>query len=196
MIIGVTGKIGTGKSHVAKFLKRKLKFQILDADKIKFDIIENSDLHNTIVSTFGARVLHPNGTIDRNKLMITTGKDPLHLKILGEYVNKKIGDEIRSILKSEDDNFIIESTDPQRQNLTSLFNVSVLVVTNKRIGYQRLLRKYPKDVVDAVWQYQKDVKNYDYVIDNSGSIRELRNDINQLVHDMLHEQNAKTIPEE
>lgn len=191
MIIGISGKVGTGKSHVAKFLKRKLKFELIDADKIKNNLMQAPNTKDKLVTTFGPRVLHRNGDIDRNKISLISSKDSLRLQVLSEYLDVPTGEEIKEILRENDDNYIIESTDPIRQGISNLFDVSILVVTPKRTGYERLLRKYPKDSINNLWKWQKDVKNYDYVIENKDSIADLRKDIDQLIFEMFHNDKNK-----
>ena len=69
MIIGVSGKTGTGKSHVVKYLKKKLGFAVIDEDKIRFDLIDtNARLRNELAKTFGKKILHPNGKLNRLKI--------------------------------------------------------------------------------------------------------------------------------
>ncbi|MBD3363544.1 dephospho-CoA kinase [Candidatus Dojkabacteria bacterium] len=188
MIIGISGKIGTGKSHVVKYLKRKLKFEVIDAEKIKHELIEEPNIKEKLLDKLGMKILHPNGTIHRKKLTLRCAKDTNKLKYLSENLDLLIGEKIKQIVKDDDDNYIIESTQPDKQSITSLFDVSVLITTSKRIAYTRLLRKYPKKVIDNLWRWQKNTRAYDYIIENKTSIKDLKDDINELISEMFKNQ--------
>lgn len=185
MIIGISGKIGSGKSHVTKYLKRKLKFMVIDSEKIMFDLITDSKLSSKLVQTFGPRILHRTGTIDRGKLKKISAQDEIRFKILRDDIDPLVGKEIKSIVSENEDNYIIESTYPHREDIADLFDVSVLVSTPKMVAYNRLLTKYPKKVVDNLLSFQKDTKKYDFLIENKTSIKDLRKDVDELVFEMF-----------
>jgi len=66
-IIGLTGGIGSGKSTVSRFLTG-LGASVIDADKVGHDVLRNPEIRREIVNAFGEQVLTPGGEIDRSRL--------------------------------------------------------------------------------------------------------------------------------
>jgi dephospho-CoA kinase len=67
-LVGLTGGIASGKTAVAKILER-LGAAVINADQLSREVVEPSkDAWKEIVDTFGAGVLHPDQTVDRQKL--------------------------------------------------------------------------------------------------------------------------------
>jgi len=68
-IIGLTGSIATGKSFVAHFIKNKLHYPVIDADRLAREIVEiNKPAYNEIVKNFGENILKINKDINRKEL--------------------------------------------------------------------------------------------------------------------------------
>jgi len=68
MIVGLTGGIATGKSAVATIL-HALGATVIDADQVARDIVlPNTEALAEIVKTFGSDMLHPDGTLHRERM--------------------------------------------------------------------------------------------------------------------------------
>src|SRR5687767_2515536 len=66
--IGLTGGIASGKSTVSRVLEQ-LGVGIVDADQLAREVVAvGSDGLREVVATFGAGVLTPEGSLDREKL--------------------------------------------------------------------------------------------------------------------------------
>lgn len=82
LLIGLTGNIATGKSEVARMLRR-LGAVVIDADQIAREIVQPGRPALTeIVRAFGADILLPNGELDRKKLARIVFSDPRKLQQL------------------------------------------------------------------------------------------------------------------
>ncbi|MDD2890747.1 MAG: dephospho-CoA kinase, partial [bacterium] len=79
MIIGVTGDIGTGKSTVAKFLKEFSRGEIINVDKLGWEILEKKK--TKLIDTFGEKII-TRGKIDRKKLGKIVFNDKNKLQLL------------------------------------------------------------------------------------------------------------------
>jgi dephospho-CoA kinase len=66
MIIGITGKSGSGKSTVAKRLAKMMDAYYLDLDNVFHDEIEKR--FDFVVETFGEQILDSDGKINRKKI--------------------------------------------------------------------------------------------------------------------------------
>ena len=68
IIAGLTGGIASGKSTVSNFLAAA-GARIIDADQIAREVVrKGTPAYDEIVATFGARILLPDGEIDREQL--------------------------------------------------------------------------------------------------------------------------------
>lgn len=67
-IIGITGGIGSGKTTVTEFLKRK-GYQVVDADMVARKIVEpGTAVLGELVTHFGDSILQRDGSLNRTRL--------------------------------------------------------------------------------------------------------------------------------
>jgi dephospho-CoA kinase len=192
MIIGISGKIGSGKSHVAKFLKKRLKFAIIREDKIINQILETEKIKSELVKSFGKRILHPNSRINRQVLLKKYSRDETTVRTFYQIVMPTVGREIRRTLRENEDNYIIDVSAPERYKLGTYFNVSVLVTAPKALSFKRSKFEIPYKNFANIWQWQKDTKKYDFIIENKTSITDLKTDIEDLIVEMFKHQPKAT----
>ena len=112
-------------------------------------------------------------------------RDNIRFDTFHRIVTPLVGKRVRELMRTDENNYIIDTTFPLKLKVASMFNVSVLVTTSKRVGYRRLWQKYPKKTIDNMWRLQKDVRNYDFVIENKSSIADLRADVDELISEMF-----------
>ncbi len=185
MIIGIIGKIGTGKSHVAKYLKRKLKCQHLDADKIRLQIAQRPENIDLLTKTFGRRIQKKNKRLDRNKLMLAVCQDTVRLGVFSDYFDKQVGEMLKTLSAAlEDKDLIIESSNPIEQDIQSLFDITIHVITPKRVAYKRLLKRYPKYLINNLWNWQRLGRNATFILENKSSIHDLKFDVGRLFEEI------------
>jgi dephospho-CoA kinase len=81
-LIGLTGNIATGKSHVAKRL-RELGAIVIDADQLAREVVQpGQPALAEVVRVFGEDVLLPDGNLDRKKMAGIVFNDAAKLKQL------------------------------------------------------------------------------------------------------------------
>ncbi|MDY6877910.1 MAG: dephospho-CoA kinase [Chloroflexota bacterium] len=95
LLIGLTGNIGTGKSTVARMLA-ELGAKVIDADTVAHEVMRaGTSAHTQITTTFGPKVLAPNGEIDRAWLGARVFADPAALARLEAIVHPATIEMIR-----------------------------------------------------------------------------------------------------
>lgn len=99
MIIGLTGRSGSGKSTVSGYL-RELGHTIVDADAISHEVIlRGKPAYDEIVAHFGSRILDAEQEIDRKKLGEIVFHDEAELSFLNTCSHKYILQEIDQHVK-------------------------------------------------------------------------------------------------
>jgi len=84
VILGITGKSGSGKTTVARLLKRRA-WTVVDVDRLAQDLyVPGQRAHRALGKIFGAKVYAADGTIDRQWLGHEVFTKPRRLKQLND----------------------------------------------------------------------------------------------------------------
>jgi dephospho-CoA kinase len=91
-IIGIAGESGSGKSTIARHLKKRGGAHI-DADSVGHELLDNDAIvRNKILHYFGPDVFTSDGVVDRRSLGAVVFKDAELLKILNSILHPPILD--------------------------------------------------------------------------------------------------------
>ncbi|MCU0508400.1 MAG: dephospho-CoA kinase [Anaerolineae bacterium] len=89
-VIGLTGSIGCGKSHVLETLV-KLGAEGIDADKVAHEVMApGAAAYEQIVAAFGPEILGESGAVDRVQLAARVFRDPAALARLEAIVHPAV----------------------------------------------------------------------------------------------------------
>jgi dephospho-CoA kinase len=89
-LIGLTGGIASGKTSVARILER-LGAAVVDADALARQVVEpGQDAWREIVESFGAEIVQPDRTLDRQKLRAIIFNDPSARKKLEAIIHPRV----------------------------------------------------------------------------------------------------------
>lgn len=95
LVIGVTGTIGCGKSHVVATLVN-LGADGIDADKVAHEVMApGGPAYDQIVAAFGRDILAADGTVDRAQLGARVFRDPAALAQLEAAVHPAVYETTR-----------------------------------------------------------------------------------------------------
>ena len=98
---GLTGGIGSGKSHVAALFAEQ-GIPVLDADRVTRELQEpGQPLHGAIVERFGPGILDPRGHLDRRALAARVFSDAGERETLEAIVHPAVCNEIHARLEGE-----------------------------------------------------------------------------------------------
>jgi dephospho-CoA kinase len=97
-IIGILGGVGSGKSTVAAEFA-KLGCEVIDADEIAHNLLNNRDLRKKVVSFFGRGILDSRGKISRRKLARIVFADAKKLSALNRIIHPLVFKEVRELIK-------------------------------------------------------------------------------------------------
>ncbi len=196
LTIGLTGGIGSGKSTVAEILAG-FGAPILDADKIAHTTYApGGPAYDAVVAAFGGQIVAPDRTIDRKQLgSIVFGK-PEQLKKLTsivwpatyEAIRRKVAELRASGAKLP---IVVEAAILIEANWQPLFDEIWLVRAPReqvvaRIERQRGLKPAETEArIRAQLSDEQRAKHASLVIDNNGSLDELRELLKSVWSDAL-----------
>ncbi len=186
-LIGLGGGIGSGKSSTSVLLAERGAI-IVDADLIARQVVEpGGPVLSKLVERFGSEILSPEGTLDRKALADLVFPDPAAVKELNAITHPAIGREIeRQIAEHHGTDRVVILDAPllfdrDRPGMAA----RILVDVDEEIAVQRLVTFRGFDEADARRRIAAQMSRTerrakaDFVIDNSGSPNDLRDQVEQ-----------------
>ena len=182
IIIGITGGIASGKSTVTEFLRQQ-GYQVIDADQVVHELQEpGGRLYQALLSTFGSVILQEDGHLDRPKLGAMIFGNPELLAQSSQIQNQIIREELarrQELLAETEDIFFMDIPLLFEQGYESWFDEIWLVYVDKKTQIERLMNRDHMNVEEAQarlesqWSLSKKKKLASHIIDNSGTQKEL-----------------------
>ena len=191
LLLGVTGSIATGKTTVADMLQ-EMGVPTIDFDVLSRVVVEpDKPAWQDIVSFFGEQVLLEDRTVDRDKLREVVFRDLEKKKKLESFTHPRIAGEFMRLVQehvAEDPNAIIQVVVPLliETNMHPLFHHVLMVYTPQEEQKRRLIERdgLTEEMAMNMITSQLGVdekKGYcDLVIDNSGSLGDTREKVEEL----------------
>lgn len=173
MIIGVCGKIASGKTEVMKILKKR-GFYCIYADKIVHDLYKKNGIgEEKIAAYFGKEFLKRNGSVDRIKLRNLVFTDSYKRKMLENLIYPDVFAEIKLILrKIRRKNIAIEAIYFD-QNFLRDFVDKIIWVERPIAGIKNTLaadRGFPVEMAQSVIDIVSKPENIDILIKNNTTL--------------------------
>jgi len=182
-LIGLTGGIASGKSTVAKILER-LGAVVVNADTLSREVVEpGREAWNEIVGTFGADVLQPDQTLDRQKLRAIIFDHPEARKKLETIIHPRVRalaeERIRQHAAAGYEIIAYEVPLLFEGNLQDSLRPVILVACAVETQRRRLQHRDQLDAataqkhIDAQMSLEEKRRLADYVIENDGDLDDL-----------------------
>jgi dephospho-CoA kinase len=187
IVLGLTGSFGSGKTTVAGIF-RSYGAEIIDADRIAHSCIAGgTKTYKRIYKVFGKDILKKNRTIDRVKLARIVFAHKGLLKKLNKIIHPEVIRIIRNkIKKSESKIVVLDAPLLLEAGLRRMVDKLIVVKIKRAKALERLRRKFPfsrRDLLKRI-KHQMPLKLKlrlaDFVIDNSGSIRKTREQVERI----------------
>lgn len=191
-VIGLTGGIATGKSTAEKILE-ELGAYVIDADKVVHFLYEKKEVLEEVKKYFPQAFINDN--LDKKKLASIIFSDSKKRKILENIIHPKVNQEIEKWLKEveeKDKNAICIVSVPLMIETGSYkkYDKIILIYTPKHIQIERLIKKgFTKEEaisrINAQMDIEEKKKYATYIIDNTGTIEDLKKQLIQLYNDLI-----------
>ena len=142
MIIGISGKSGTGKSKIAESIAAVLNADIISFDKISHMSLEKESFKNLVREKISPDVFDANGKIVRKKLGEIVFNDPEKLKLINTHSEKLMITIIDELINSSKKNYII--LEYALLPLMKYFNMcdfKILVTASEAVRFERIMNR-------------------------------------------------------
>lgn len=191
MILGLTGGIGTGKSTVAEIFREK-GVPIVCADEIAKKIIDSEKIQNQIFEIFGKNVFSED-RLDRKKLREIVFRDAESVEKLNNITHPAIIEEIKFQISKKKRNQLLIVDIPLlfEGNYGFLVEKVLLISAEKSIQIERTSKRDSVseenvlNIINNQMNLEDKKKRSDYIIENNGTVEELRIKIDKLIKEEL-----------
>ncbi len=188
--VGLTGGIGCGKSTVVNAF-RVLGVSIIDADQIsKALVAAKSPALREISDLFGEEILLDNGELNRAKLKQIIFNDSQALDKLEKIIHPKVRQEIKRLIaelsKTSIPYVVVDIPLLLEKNYKKMFERIVVVDCTMQQQIKRVAQRDQLDesaiqlIIDKQIDRKSRLKQATDILDNSGDIRSLKAQVEQL----------------
>lgn len=185
MIIGITGKSGTGKSSICEELEKRKGFLVVDADKIVKELQgKQSEYLEQIVELFGQDIIK-DGVLDRKKLASIIFNNKEEKEKIDEVTFKHIGYEIlRKINENEGRDIVIDAPLLIEAGYNEFCDLVFYIKADEKSQIERICKRdnvdeeTAKTRLDAQNGEEYSMKYADYMVVN--------NNLDDAVEEIIH----------
>ncbi len=193
-LIGLTGGIASGKSTVARMLRRA-GVPVIDADQLARDAVApGSEGLAEVVARFGAEILDERGQLDRKKLGQRVFADDEARRALNAIVHPRVAllaaERARALAAEGHARAVYEVPLLFENNLDKAMQASVLVAVPDEVQLERLMARDQSSEASArariAAQMPQDEKRRraTYVVDNGGALSETARQLRAVWRDL------------
>lgn len=190
-VYGLTGGIGSGKSTVAELLEA-YGIPVVSADELsRIVVAKGSEGLKGVVELFGDGVLDERGELDRRKMAAIVFQDPSKRRQLEAILHPRIRERFEQVLdaleKAGHEVAVYEVPLLFEKNLQGEMKAVILVTADDEVRIRRVRERddVTESEVRARITTQMDEatkrKRADYVIENNGSMDDLRREVEFLL---------------
>lgn len=187
-VIGLTGGIASGKSTVTEYLRKK-GYQVIDADAVVHQLQKQGGLlYQALVDWLGQEIVRPDGQLDRPVLSQLIFSSPENRAKSAQLQNDIIRQELRrqrDELAEKERVFFMDIPLLVELDYQDWFDQIWLVYVDETQQKQRLMERNGYSSAEADQRLASQMpladkkKLADVILDNSGSIEDLENQLEQ-----------------
>lgn len=203
--VGLTGGLASGKSTVAQMFSA-LGVHVMHADLVAHDLMKpGSPVYEEVVRRFGPSIVHPDGTIHRQKLAelaFGSGRIEELNRIVHPAVGKRMQEWIEEIITREPNAIVmVEAALILEAGLGKFFDKLIVVSSRPQQKVERFASRVLGDRgsgdeeharavqeaerrLGAQLSEEEKITAADYVIDNSGPLAETERQVNKLFKEL------------
>jgi dephospho-CoA kinase len=204
LLIGLTGNIASGKSTVARLLSER-GATIIDADVLARRVVEpGMPAFDEIVRRWGRQVVAPDGSLDRDVLRRLVFSQHEKLEELNEIVHPEVAayrDRLVEEARQRGDRLVVQDIPLLfERGIVEQFDRIVLVDAPRPVRLERLMRERglteteSMDMITAQMPAELKRARADYIIENTGTVRELEERVSEVWQALEREAHERATP--
>ncbi|MEG0050539.1 MAG: dephospho-CoA kinase [Terrisporobacter sp.] len=193
LIVGLSGNIGCGKSSLSKIFMEE-HIDVVDADIVSRQIFEDEELLETVFEKFGPSIKNEDGSLNRKVLGNIVFNDDNKLIELNNLthpkIKQKILNQIKCIKEQNKSIVILDGALLVETGYLDDIDKLLVIICDEDVQIERIKRRdnCTKEqalsrIKSQMSQGQK-VKYADYIIDNSGTLEELKEKAYKFISDI------------
>jgi len=188
LVVGLTGGIGSGKSTVSALLAAKGAL-VVDADAITRELQQpGHEVFEAMVERFGPEIVAGDGTLDRPAVASIVFSDEQARKDLEAIVHPAVGAEMLNRMQSvaDTDTVVVYDVPLLVESARRGYGAVIVVDVDAEVAVDRLVEQRQMDESDARARIANQASREerravaDRVIDNSGTIEDLRRQVDEV----------------
>ena len=193
-VIGITGGVGAGKSHILKHILAHYGVTVVSADETGRELMApGKAVFEALKAHYGNDILAADGTIDRARLSEIVFENPESEKEVNAIEHPLIRDEIiEKIRRAETKIVFLEAALLEEGDLVPLCDEVIYVQATEEERIKRLMaaRAYTEEKCRKVMALQKSDAEFQriatYVLKNNGDWKETEQSIRLFMDRLLH----------
>ena len=168
MLIGITGKTGSGKSTITKLLNKEDKYFVIDVDKINHSLIEETTLKQDIIDRYPETL--EEGKINRKKLGMLLYQDKEKMSEYNKLVWSYLEQKLDRLIETSKKIVIIDWMMLPLTKYHKMCDVKILVESSLETRLERIKKRDNVDEVHFIARDKNGVnynnEEYDFIIKN------------------------------
>lgn len=186
--LGLTGGIASGKSTVSRIFA-ELGAIIIDSDLLAREVVApGTDGLDEVVKAFGEEVLTATGEMDRAKVGAIVFADPSRRKVLEQIIHPRVFQRALEIDASAGEHDVVINDIPLlvETNQADRFDAVVVVDVPTELQVERMVRDRGMSAEEAEGRIAAQATREQrlavatYVVENTGSLEDLRKRVEQV----------------
>ncbi len=174
LIIGITGKSGSGKSTVSKEIGKVIPNSVVvEVDSIGHDALCRPNILKNLIQIFGNEILDDTGNVDRKKLGNIVFAERKKMQELSNVTYKYISEKIRKTIDETQGIVILDWILLPQASVWQKCDLKILIQTDFQKRKEKVILRdnIPADYFDAREATSIDYNHneFDYIFDNDYS---------------------------
>lgn len=182
MLIGLTGRTGSGKSSAARIFE-KLGAFVADCDTVAHEILHNENVKEKLSCAFTRKIFDENNEINRKALGSIVFSDNKKLRKLNEIVHGAIVERcIELCVASGKDICVMDGSELEASGADEKCDFIVVITADENVRLSRIMLRDGIDRESALrrMQAQKEYSKKAIFIENNGDEKELEKEITKI----------------
>lgn len=199
MIIGITGRSGSGKSYLSEILAQELDMIHVDIDKISHEVLSFPETKKFLIAEFGNSIFE-NGVLNRKTLGKLAFNNKEKMQKLNDFCQTQIEKRLDEIKNSTKKTLIFDYALLWKLKQFDDCDIKIYLETDFETRYSRVSARenITKDYFIARENSLEEVKNlkFDYILKNATNkqIKNLVNSLKQKIKEQLWLEKQQSSP--